>query len=89
MNLPASNSSSASFELLDDRIKRWLWNEGWTELRDVQEKAIPALIHADQDVVIAAATAAGKTEAAFLPIFSNILNQETIGSVLYISPLKE
>lgn len=88
MNLPASNSSSASFELLDDRIKRWLWNEGWTELRDVQEKAIPALIHADQDVVIAAATAAGKTEAAFLPIFSNVLNQETIGSVLYISPLK-
>lgn len=88
MNLPASSSSSASFDLLDERLKRWLWNEGWTELRDVQEKAIPALIHADQDVIIAAATAAGKTEAAFLPILSNLLTHETIGSVLYISPLK-
>lgn len=88
MNLPASNSDSPSFGLLDERIKRWLWHEGWSELRDVQEKSIPALIDADRDVVIAAATAAGKTEAAFLPVLSNLLKQEVMGSVLYISPLK-
>ncbi|VEF10864.1 DEAD/DEAH box helicase [Pseudomonas fluorescens] len=47
------------------------------------------LIDADQDVIIAAATAAGKTEAAFLPILTNLLNSnDTPGSVLYISPLK-
>lgn len=47
------------------------------------------LLDADQDVIIAAATAAGKTEAAFLPILTNLLNSnDPPGSVLYISPLK-
>ncbi|MFU7548368.1 DEAD/DEAH box helicase, partial [Pseudomonas paraeruginosa] len=77
------------FSLLDSRIQRWIWMEGWTSLRDAQERAIPALLNADQDVIVAAATAAGKTEAAFLPILTNLLKQqEPPGSVLYISPLK-
>jgi len=88
MNSPASSSSS-SFALLDDRIQRWIWQEGWTALRDAQEKAIPALIDADGDVIIAAATAAGKTEAAFFPILTHLLRSEPeLGSVLYVSPLK-
>ena len=50
---------------------------------------MPVLVDADQDVIIAAATAAGKTEAAFLPILTNLLNRnDPPGSVLYISPLK-
>ncbi|MEX5684015.1 DEAD/DEAH box helicase [Pseudomonas silesiensis] len=66
-----------------------MWAEGWTSLRDAQERAVPVLIDADQDVIIAAATAAGKTEAAFLPILTNLLNSnDPPGSVLYISPLK-
>ncbi|MGF6777412.1 DEAD/DEAH box helicase [Paraburkholderia sp. GAS334] len=90
MSSPASGSTdSRSFDLLDERIRRWIWREGWTELRDAQERAVPALIGADRDVIIAAATAAGKTEAAFLPILSNLLRDERcVGSVLYISPLK-
>ncbi|WP_232829558.1 DEAD/DEAH box helicase [Pseudomonas amygdali] len=66
-----------------------MWSQGWTSLRDAQEWAVPALIGADQDVIIAASTAAGKTEAAFLPVLSNLLNDtSTAGAVLYISPLK-
>ncbi len=58
-------------------------------MRDAQEWAVPVLVDADQDVIIAAATAAGKTEAAFLPILTNLLNRDDPpGSVLYISPLK-
>lgn len=88
MNSPASSSSS-SFGLLDERIQRWIWQEGWTTLRDAQEKAVPALIDADRDVIIAAATAAGKTEAAFLPILTHLLRSEPdLGAVLYVSPLK-
>lgn len=85
-----SESVSASFQLLDERIQHWVWQQkGWTSLRDAQERAIPALIEADQDVIIAAATAAGKTEAAFLPILTHLLRHEpAIGCVLYISPLK-
>lgn len=88
-NLPPSNSDSTGFELLESRIQRWIWQEGWTALRDAQERAIPVLVDADQDVIIAAATAAGKTEAAFLPILTNLLNRnDPPGAVLYISPLK-
>ena len=87
MNLPPSHSESSGFDQLESRIQRWVWAEGWTSLRDAQEWAVPVLVDADQDVIIAAATAAGKTEAAFLPILTNLLNHDDpSGSVLYISP---
>lgn len=89
MSLPPSNSDSAGFGLLDPAIQRWVWREGWTSLRDAQERAIPALLNADRDVIIAASTAAGKTEAAFLPILTNLLeHDDPAGSVIYVSPLK-
>ncbi|MCU1284097.1 MAG: box helicase domain protein [Acidobacteriales bacterium] len=88
-NSPASSSESTAFGLLDKRIQRWIWSEGWTDLRDIQEQSIPSLINADQDVIISAATASGKTEAAFFPIISHLLRDDSnMGSVLYISPLK-
>lgn len=80
---------SSSFELLDTQIQRWIWGEGWTELRDAQERAIPAILSEKQDVIIAAATAAGKTEAAFFPILTAMLQGEAgHGLTVYISPLK-
>lgn len=79
---------SSAFELLDPRVQRWVWKERWTELRDIQEEAIPAILGADTDVVIASATASGKTEAAFLPIGSVLANGHEGLGVLYISPLK-
>ena len=89
MNLPTSSSEQSGFELLDNRIQRWIWSEGWSSLRDAQSQAIPALISANQDVIIAAATASGKTEAAFFPILTHLLSEAiTTGVVLYISPLK-
>lgn len=84
-----SDKHSSSFDLLDDRIKRWIWSEGWTELRDAQEQAIEAIVAGDGDVIIAAATAAGKTEAAFLPILTNMLQADSEPVLtIYISPLK-
>lgn len=90
MNLPPSSSEStvSNIELLDERIRRWVWSKGWTGLRDAQELAIPVLLRAQQDVIIAAATASGKTEAAFLPILSKLVGNEEMGVALYISPLK-
>ncbi len=47
------------------------------------------ILNGVNDVVIAAATASGKTEAAILPILTRLLAApETPGCVLYISPLK-
>src|SRR6266446_5190786 len=71
-NSPASNSESTAFGLLDKRVQRWIWSEGWTDLRDIQEQAIPSLINADQDVIIS----------------HLLRDDSNIGSVLYISPLK-
>lgn len=89
MNSQASSSDSSAFERLHPDVQQWVWSQGWTSLRDAQEWAIPALIDADRDVIIAASTAAGKTEAAFLPILTHLLNNtDAPGAVLYISPLK-
>ncbi len=83
-----ADQASSSFALLDERIRRWIWSEQWQELRDVQEMAIAAILQDDADLIIAAATAAGKTEAAFLPLLSKILQEQNNGLVVYISPLK-
>ena len=81
-------TASAAFHLLDERIQRYLWRERWEALRDVQEQAIPSILSGDRDVVIAAATAEGKTEAAFLPALTHLLKSEVPGLIIYISPLK-
>ena len=88
-NLPCKPlEKSSNFELLDTRIQKWIWREGWTVLRDAQEEAIPVILQKVNDVLIAAETASGKTEAAFLPILTQLLSQKEMGVVLYISPLK-
>jgi len=81
-------SDSSSFYLLDERIRRYIWAEGWESLRDAQELSIPLIIDADKNVIIAAATAAGKTEAAFLPALTYLLQNNQAGLIVYISPLK-
>ena len=79
---------SGSFEQLHPSIQQWIWQRRWTELRDAQEKAIPIVLEGKRDVIISAATASGKTEAAFLPIASRLLEMQGEGLALYISPLK-
>ncbi|WP_242111560.1 DEAD/DEAH box helicase [Luteimonas aquatica] len=81
-------SVSKAFLQLDARIQHYLWSEGWGALREVQELAIPLILPADQDVIVAASTASGKTEAAFLPALTYLLQQPQAGLIVYISPLK-
>jgi ATP-dependent Lhr-like helicase len=89
--LPSASDGSSSFDLLHERVRRWIWDQQWAELRDVQELAIGTILRGDGDAIITAATAAGKTEAAFLPICSTLVSDddETGGvQVLYVGPLK-
>ena len=75
MNSPTFGSEprqSSAFVRLHPRLQRWIYDQGWTTLHDAQERAIDTIIEGDRDVIIAAATAAGKTEAAFLPILSTL-----------------
>jgi len=58
-------------------------------LREVQARAIMALGDHRRDLLIAATTAAGKTEAAFLPLLGAAEARQGHGvSILYVAPLK-
>lgn len=80
-------TTSSAFELLDERIQRWIWMQEWSELRDIQERSIREILGGAHDVIITAATASGKTEAAFLPVLTKLMQEED-ALVIYISPLK-
>lgn len=98
MTSPPSSSEASSapdsprsnaFESLHPLVQRWIWQKGWRELRDVQERAIAPILAAKRDVILSATTAAGKTEAAFLPICSRLASDDVPGfRALYVSPLK-
>lgn len=81
-------AASSSYHLLDERIQHFLWSEGWESLRQAQEEAIPIIVAGDCDVIVAAATATGKTEAAFLPALTYLLQSKNHGLIVYVSPLK-
>lgn len=86
---PSGSDEAPSFDRLHPLIRKWIWEQKWDELRDVQDKAIRAILDSVGDVVVAASTAAGKTEAAFLPILTAVSDRTDRGlSVLYVSPLK-
>jgi len=103
MNSPHSGSDrtatggappSTAYELYHPAVQRWIYDSGWNRLRDVQERAAARILARRQDVIIAAATASGKTEAAWLPICSALISQREAGAygpgikALAISPLK-
>lgn len=82
-------SSSDAFDALHPKVRHWIWQQGWQDLRPVQRAAIGPLLRGSVDAIISARTAAGKTEAAFLPLISRIADEPGGGfRLLYISPLK-
>lgn len=89
---PSSSEQSTEFDRLAEPVRRWIWHKGWNSLRDIQERTIPVLLDSDRDVIIAAATAGGKTEAAFLPLISRILEHPHPGEggfdLVYVGPLR-
>lgn len=78
-----------AFDSLAVPVKKWVWKQGWDSLREIQGKAVPILMNGG-DAIISAATAGGKTEAAFLPLLSKVSITAQSGGfdILYISPLK-
>ena len=70
-------------------IQDFIYRSGWESLRAVQNAAGEAIFGTDENVLLTASTASGKTEAAFFPILS-LLEEDPSSSVgvLYIAPLK-
>ena len=76
------------FDRLAPPLQRWLWEQGWSGLRDAQLAALPLILDGRGDLVISAATASGKTEAAFLPLLTRLWQLDGRGIVLYVAPMK-
>ena len=77
------------FERYAPFIQDYIFRSGWQTLRGVQNAAGEAIFNTEENVLLTASTASGKTEAAFFPVLT-LLDEDpsrTIG-VLYIAPLK-
>lgn len=79
---------NSDYRRLDSRIQKWVFKQGWADLREIQKQAIDPILAGNQDLLISASTAAGKTEAFFLPACSAIANNTDGFGILYLSPLK-
>lgn len=78
-----------AFSYLHPTIQEKLYKMQWEELRPIQMDAILELYTTDHNLIISAKTASGKTEAAFLPILSQIVDNKGVGvSAIYVGPLK-
>ncbi|QIE47961.1 DEAD/DEAH box helicase (plasmid) [Pseudohalocynthiibacter aestuariivivens] len=82
---------SSAFDKLARPVQKWIRQKGWRELRDIQARSIRTICETNADLIVAASTAGGKTEAAFLPLISQVLDEPSGGTgfdLLYIGPLK-
>lgn len=79
----------SSFDRLHPALQHHIVNSlGWRELRVVQSLSIEAYL-SGANLVILAPTAGGKTESAFFPVISQMLDESWPGiSILYVSPIK-
>jgi ATP-dependent Lhr-like helicase len=82
-------TQQAVFARYSPAIRNYVYAQNWRMLRDVQTAAGEALFNRDAHLLLGSGTAAGKTEAAFLPCLT-LLEENPAHSVgiLYVSPLK-
>ncbi len=79
------------FSRFPDFIKEYIYSHGWSELRDIQMEAARVILDTEANLLLSSSTASGKTEAAFFPIITDVIDRADFHSsisVLYIAPLK-
>lgn len=70
-------------------VQEYIYRNHWENLRSIQVAAADAIFNTDENVLLTASTASGKTEAAFFPIIT-LFSENMPSSVgcIYIGPLK-
>ena len=70
-------------------IQDFIYQNNWQALRAIQVAAADAVFNTDDNVLLSASTASGKTEAAFFPILTLFTEDmpRSVGAI-YIGPLK-
>lgn len=78
-----------AFDLLVKPVRRLIEQRGFSKPTEPQEKTIPLILEG-KNVLLISPTATGKTEAAFLPVLSMLLQEPHVPGikVLYITPLR-
>lgn len=81
--------SDNPFYQLAPFIQEYIYRQRWEALRPVQVSAIQAILNTPNHILISSGTASGKTEAAMLPILTELDKRPSTSiGVLYIGPLK-
>ena len=80
---------SGVFGRLAPYIQDFIYANHWEDLREIQKEACQVVWDTDDNLLLSSGTASGKTEAAFLPVLTELYHRpsRSVG-VLYISPLK-
>lgn len=77
------------FDRLAPFIQDFIYQNHWEELRGNQVAACEVIFDSDDNLLLSSGTASGKTEAAFLPVLTDIYEHPSNSvAVIYISPLK-
>lgn len=77
------------FNRLAPFIQDFIYENKWEELRGNQVAACEVIFDTEDNLLLSSGTASGKTEAAFLPVLTEIYNKPSSSvGILYISPLK-
>lgn len=70
-------------------IQDFIYQNNWTELRAIQVEACRVIFDTDAHLLLSSGTASGKTEAAFLPVLTQLVEDPPASvGVLYIAPIK-
>lgn len=78
-----------AFNRLAPFIQDFIYQNKWEELRGNQVAACEVIFDSDDNLLLSSGTATGKTEAAFLPVLTELYNKPSSSvGVMYISPLK-
>lgn len=78
-----------AFNRLAPFIQDFIYQNGWEELHANQVAACEVIFESDDNLLLSSGTASGKTEAAFLPVLTDLYeNPSASVGVLYLSPLK-
>ena len=77
------------FDRLAPFIQDFIYQNKWEELHGNQVAACEVIFDSDDNLLLSSGTASGKTEAAFLPILTELYEHPSASvGVMYISPLK-
>ena len=83
------NQNNNLFDRFPDYIKRFIYENRWESLREVQVAAAESLFYTQNNLLLCSSTASGKTEAIFFPILTDLEeNPADSIAVLYIAPIK-